>query len=43
MSTIVKKERNIGLDILRILSMFLITARHYIGYSEEDEMVPSED
>lgn len=34
MSTIVKKERNIGLDILRILSMFLITARHYIGYSE---------
>lgn len=34
MSTMVKKERNIGLDILRILSMFLITARHYIGYSE---------
>ncbi len=34
MSTLVKKERNIGLDILRILSMFLITARHYIGYSE---------
>lgn len=28
-----KKERNIGLDFLRILAMFLITARHYIGYS----------
>lgn len=33
MNVLAKKERNIGLDILRILSMFLITARHYIGYS----------
>lgn len=33
MTTLVKKERNIGLDILRILAMFLITARHYLGYS----------
>ncbi|MBR5321485.1 MAG: acyltransferase [Clostridia bacterium] len=33
MNTLIKKERNIGLDILRILAMFLITARHYLGYS----------
>lgn len=34
MAEIKKKERLIGLDVLRILSMLLITIRHYIHYSE---------
>lgn len=39
MGELVKRERNIGLDVLRILAMFLITARHYIAYSSVAESI----
>lgn len=34
------KNRMIGLDILRILSMVLITLRHFIGYAGLTELLP---
>ena len=34
------KSRMIGLDILRILSMVLITLRHFIGYAELTKILP---
>lgn len=33
-----REDRLIGLDILRILSMVLITLRHYIGYAGLSEL-----
>ncbi len=38
-NTLIKKERSVGLDILRIFAMFLMTARHYLGYSGVAEII----